>query len=263
MQKPSHRQSLKFSSERFRSVLIIVAALYLGVKFNAAAAITLNTGGITALEVVARDTQISFANTIGNLSPTAVPYDQSTNAVVGVSSSFALFHLGEDNFSLTSSGARAGQIDSRANVQPLIYFSPSTDTAYSISGTLTVSDPAASGKAVQLTATLTDVGTAAVLYNSQQESFGVVDQSFTLGGMAGNVANMLSGSATGVLLAGHQYSIFFGSSIYAANSGDPASFLGSFDLEFTAVPEPSVSVMLLGLVLVALRRGSSATHSAN
>ena len=245
---------------RWHALSVITVLTLADVNFALAVPITLNDGGVTTLEVVARDTHVSGVNTIQDLFPISLPFDGSANASVGTSSSQAVFHLGQDGFSLTSSGARSGLLDSRANVQPTMFFSVSLDTPYSISGALSVSDPGQTGKYASLTAMLKDVGTSVVLFNSDQESFGVVDQSFTLGGTAGNQVNMLSGLATGVLLAGHEYSMYYSSSIYASNSGDSASFVGSFDLqvgEQSQVPDGGASVALLGLSmtgLFALRR---------
>jgi hypothetical protein len=152
------------------------------------------------------------------------------------------YNMTQQAFAITSSGTRVGRIDSRANVQPIIFFSAASDTAYSISGNLTVSDPGSSGKFGELTATLIDVDSSEVLYNSHQGSFGVVNLVLQLGGLAGNSENELQGSATGTLLAGHRYKLNFGSSIYAANSGDPASFTGNFNITFgnVAVNNPPI-----------------------
>jgi hypothetical protein len=246
-------------SAKLLGVLSVAVASMLW-RQSAQAAVTLNDGGVTKLELAARDTSVSFENTIRDLFPTVLPFNSSADAIVGASKSHAEFHLGQDGFGIITSGSRPGYLDSYANIQPVIFFSVSVDTPYSISGTLSVNDPGSSGKFASLTTTLTDVGTSGVLFNSDQESFGVVDQSFVLGGKAGNIANTLSGSPTGLLLAGHQYSLFYGTSIYAANSGDSASFTGGFEMKLGAVPEArgfaSVSVLLMLLLSVRLFRRS-------
>jgi hypothetical protein len=197
--------------------------------------ITLNNGGVTKLEVVARDTALGMANQIEDLFPTALPFSGSQTATSGGSFSTANYELTQEAFTVTSSGTRVGQLDSRANVQPTIYFSVASDTTYSISGALAVSDPGSTAKFAELSTQLTDVDSSEVLYYSNQGSFGVVDLALQLGGLVGNAVNELQGSATGVLLAGHRYKLSFGSSIYAANSGDPASFTGNFSITFGSV----------------------------
>jgi hypothetical protein len=231
----NQRDSIKPMSSYSTPNLILAAAIAWALWTPSRAdTITLNDGGVTDLQVAVRDTSVSFANQIEDLFPPSLPFDGSNIAIQGASQGEATFHLGQDGFAISSSGARPGFIDSLANVQPVIFFSVSVDTLYTITGNLSVDDPGASGKYVALTTTLEDLTTPAVLFSSDQESFGVVDQSFALGGTAGNVANSLSGSAAGLLLAGHQYKLFYGASIYAANDGDPASFIGSFDLELNA-----------------------------
>ena len=113
---------------------------------SAQAVVIINDGGVTTLQVVVRDTTVSFINNIQNLFPASVPFDGSHSAVQGGSQSQAVYHLGDDGISIVSSGTRVGQLDSRANVQPIIYFSVSADTAYSISGSISVDDPFQTGK---------------------------------------------------------------------------------------------------------------------
>lgn len=216
-----------------KTTLILAAISLTLVTPNSQAAITLNDGGTTVLEVIARDRtgNPTITNTINNLFPTAMPFDNNQIATQGDSQSQATYHLGQDGITINSSGFRAGSLDSRANVQPMIYFSVSVDTPYKITGSLSVNDPGATGRFVQLTATLTNLTTSEILFHSEQASFGVLDQTFTLGETAGNQINQISGSPTGVLLAGHQYRLFYGTSIYASNGGDPASFVGTFNFQ--------------------------------
>lgn len=216
-----------------KTTLVLAAVGLTLATASSQAAITLNDGGTTVLEVGVRDRtgNPTITNTMHNLFPASLPYDENQIATQGDSQSQATYHLGQDGVTITAAGFRAGSLDSRANVQPVIYFSVSVDTPYKIMGSLSVEDPGTTGKGVGLTATLTDLTTSEILYHSDQGSFGVVDQAFTLGETAGNTINELSGAPTGVLLAGHQYRLFYGTSIYASNAGDPASFVASFDFE--------------------------------
>jgi hypothetical protein len=209
---------------------------------EASSLITLNGPGTTILTAVARDTALGMDNQIENLFPVSVPYDASHNAIRGTSHSFARYQLTDDFFRITSSGERSGLLDSRANVQPTIFFSVATDTPYTMTASLTVDDAGATGKAVSLETSLTDTGTLASVFRRKDSTFGVVDQAFSVG-------------ATGVLLGGHSYELFYGTSIYAANSGDRASYVGNFELRFSdggSVPDGGSSLALLGLCLAGL-----------
>jgi hypothetical protein len=231
----------RLKNSKFCKTLVIAVGMILSGSYGTRASLNLNDGGTTTLEVVARDTQVSFNNQIEDLFPPSLPFDGAPIATQGISQSQAQFHLAQAGFSISSSGRRSGALDSRANVQPNIFFSVSVATTYTITGSLSVDDPNQSGKYVGLAATLTDVDTQEVLYNSSQESFGTVDQLFQLGGSGGNVANDVSGSSTGVLLAGHRYKLYYGTSIYAANSGDTANFVGTLNFSLIeAGPAPLV-----------------------
>jgi hypothetical protein len=223
------------------------------VPVAAVAAVTLNAGGVTKLEVVVRDTSVSFSNEINDLFPVSLPFDLSHVAVQGSSNSRAEYHLNQDGFGITSVGTRAGSLDSRSNVQPGIYFSVSLDTPYKLTGLYSVDDPGLDAKFVQLDVTLADVDTASVLFHNLQESFGAVDEVFALGGTDGNQNNALSGSLTGMLTAGHRYRLSYGTSIYAANSGAPATANGTFQMSF--VPEPcSAFLVFIAFSLLLLCR---------
>ncbi len=239
-------------SVRLSTPLVISMLFAHAIMLQAAhATVTLNDGGVTKLEVTARDTNISIMGEIDSLFPTTLPIDATHTATQGNSNSQAQYSFNQDGISIISMGARDGLLDSGVNVQPAFFFSVSVNTPYLLTGMLSTDDPSA--KFVALSATLTDIDTSAVLFNSNQESFGVVDEVLTLGGSGGNQNNELSGSATGLLLAGHRYRLFYGTSIYAANSGSSATFSGVFQASF--VPEPSTGYLcLLGLVLPISRR---------
>lgn len=254
----STRNKLKNRSHRsLLTVLALTGALASGVQTSQASGVVLNDGGTTKLEVTARDTSVSFVGAIVNTFPAALPFSTTLSAAQGTAHSEAHFDLSESGFTVTSFGSRPGRLDSGANVQPTIFFSVSSDTLYDIAGSISTIDP--SGKYVALTATLTDVDTATTLYHSNQEGFGTPSQSFVLGGLDGNWASDLSGSSSGLLLAGHRYKVFFGSSIYAANSGDPASFTGSFSMtlrEANSVPDTgsTLACSVIGLGILGLLR---------
>jgi hypothetical protein len=222
---------------------------------TANASITLNDGGASELQVVARDGSISLVNVITSNFPTSLPFtapNQSTTH--GGSTSEADYSLTQNLFSIVNEGTRAGALDSRANSQGDIFFSVDIDTLYDLSGSFSVNDPSTTGRFVQLVATLTDIDTSAVLFHSLQESSGAADVTFVLGGMGGNVSNQLAGSAAGLLSAGHRYRLYYGNSIYADNAGMPASATGDLQMRFAAVPEISTVVTwgVLGLFAGAM-----------
>jgi hypothetical protein len=233
-----------------KAPMLIACVLYS--QTVAYSTVTLNSGGATTLEVVARDSTVSLANTITDLQPTSLRYTGSADAVIGTSSSHADFTLSSTSFLISSFGARNGHIDSRANVQPTIFFSVTEDTPYWLAGLFNVDDPGSTGKYLEFGAALKDLTGSSVLYETFQSSFGAPDQTFVLGGATGNVNNIITGSPTGMLLAGHDYSLNYGSSIYAADSGDPASFTGSFEMRFKSVPEGGSTALLLGTGILGM-----------
>lgn len=207
----------------------------------------LDEGGATTLSMSVRDTNLDFSGRSESQFPASLPLSTTISLAHGGSWVQADLQLTESGFHATSSGARPGRLDSRSTLHPSFVFSVSEDTGYSISGTLMADDTGFQGSAVVLTATLTDLDTSEILYHSHQSSLGVVDQEFTLGGMSGSLENEFSGSSSGLLEAGHRYSLFYLNTIYASQGTDAASFQGS--LAFTAVPEPgAVSMGAAGLL---------------
>lgn len=215
--------------------LVAATAGTIFVAQTSLAAIVLNDGGTTHLEVVVRDTNISMSNQHEHLYPTSLPFLADHTATQGNSNSQAQYDLNQERFVITSSGNRDGRIDSRTNVHTWVYFSVSADTPYRLTGTLTTVDPSA--KYVEISATLKDVDSSTILFHNHQASFGVANESFDVGETEGNESNELSGSLTGVLLAGHRYELFHATALYASNSGSPASFNGAF--KFSLVQEPT------------------------
>lgn len=172
----------------------------------------------------------------------STPY-RAVQFLGSTSSSHVEYVFSQTGFEISSMTARDGSLDSLGNAQGVIYFSVSTNTPYTLSGNIATVDPSA--KFVSLAATLSDVDTLDVLFNNDQSTFGVANQSFQLGEANGVASNDLSGSLSGTLLAGHRYQFNYGNSIYASSAGTDASATGSFML--TVVPEPS-AFAFLGLV---------------
>ncbi len=237
----------------------LCAAIFAAAQSGHAGNVALNDGGTTTLWLTVRDTNLSFTGQQGYHYPVSLPFSTSVSLTEGASHVQADFILNDSGFSSTSSGARAGLLDSRSTLQPQFFFSVSVDTVYAIAGAFSADDPGLTGSAVVLTATLKDLDTSATLYHSHQSSLGVVDEAFALGGMSGNLENELSGSSSGILLAGHQYSFSYATTIYASQTSDAASFLGSFALTLgdqQSVPDvgSSIALSLIGFGVLGILR---------
>lgn len=131
-------------------------------------------------------------------------------------------------------------------------FTTDVDTPYELSGVYEANGDA---NRVGQFAQLWDVGTNQVLFKSEQISENTPNEAFTLGGGGGDTTNVLTGSLTGDLLAGHTYAWAFYANT-AENSRALNSASGNFKLvlgEFTdtgdsgAVPEAN-SFLIWGLL---------------
>lgn len=87
------------------------------------------------------------------------------------------------------------------------------------------------------------------LFNSEQYSDTVPDESFILGEMGGADHNVLAGAPTGSLMPGETYSIGYDYSITATASDAGASAVGW--LRFTVTPEASSSVLAFTVVVAS------------
>lgn len=132
-----------------------------------------------------------------------------------------------------------------------------TDTAYTISGSIT-----GSGGFTRITSGLNDSTNSAndyLLLSQQQYDGGPIV--LTVGGLGGNLDNLLEGSLTGTLLAGHTYSWFVAAHTQAFSASDGgASAFGNGELRFGSpdienrfqVPEPSTWIVFIGIATMAL-----------
>jgi hypothetical protein len=140
-------------------------------------------------------------------------------------------------FGLLGSGAASGAD---------IYFSPDTDVGYVLSGWYSAVNPAGS---VHFEAFLLDQ-TLGALFLSFQTSKSTPNETFTLGLLEGDDTNLLFGSLTGTLLAGHEYQFTYRMSMGTGPTADAgATATGFVSLAF--VPEPAPAA-LLGLGLAGL-----------
>lgn len=223
-----------------RRLAVCVAALLVG--HSSYAEVVLNDGGTTLLNVNTRDRNAGFPDgEADEFEPLSLPFELMDHMVThGDSSSTADYSFDQQGFAIAFEHQRDGSLDSSGGGFGFIYFSVSTDTPYTLSGVYSAEDPGSTGKAVIQDVQLVDVDTSEVLFRNRQDSFGVVDESFVLGETAGNMSNELLGSIEGSLLAGRSYEFTYSHTIYASNSGDPATAAGNVRLAL--IPEPAGSL---------------------
>jgi hypothetical protein len=227
---------------RLFTVLLFLGLMLIANCEISHASIVLNDGGMTNLNAVVRDRDVAFpANTIETFLPLTLPFVDAHTATVGASTNSVQYDLSPTGFQISNQGARAGSLDSFSTTHGIIYFSVTVDTIFDLSAHFAATDPTA--KFVELSVALTDLTSVTTLFQNVQSSFGVIDEEFTLGESGGNLTNILSGSLTGTLLAGHQFQLEYNNSLYASNAGGPASAEGTFQISFApapngAVPEP-------------------------
>lgn len=139
------------------------------------------------------------------------------------------------------------------NSRPL-FFTADVDTTYAISGFYR-----ATGDTLRTytNTNLFDFTTSTLLMHEQELSDNAANESFTIDGNGtGDTSNIIFGSLTGNLLAGHSYSFYFEDYIQAYNGSTEvfgaATATGNVTLTIgtpTSVPEPSLLALLsLGLV---------------
>lgn len=158
------------------------------------------------------------------------------------------------------SHVRTGVVDSYAMSRDLrMTFTALEDTTYSLSGLYSMTGPASR---ISSYIQLHDLTAQLLLFRDQSESRNTANESFSLGAAVdGDFFNNLVGSATGTLLAGHQYSFVFTNFIQAFDRTDGgATATGCLTLsiggatggscDVATVPEPG-SLALAGLALAA------------
>jgi hypothetical protein len=151
--------------------------------------------------------------------------------------------------------ARSGESDSFAQASGEITFSVGHNLTYDIDGLYQL---AGEGN-IELYVELIDNTDLFSPFANLQNSSSTPNQLFVVGSQDGDNSNDLVGSPTGLLDAGHEYTLVW---FYDINNGgggkgssDPATAVG--ELTLTLTPEPATITLLLagGLGLVARRRG--------
>jgi hypothetical protein len=181
--------------------------------------------------------------------PTSVPFTDSHRAESGGVISETAYALSPTGFSITFVEhfrlERSGAESSGA-----IYFTLDEDTAYELAGDYSM----IGWREVLLESTLWDLTAGVLMFDNRQDSSHTQDEVFQLGSQGGDMLNRLSGSRTGVLLAGNYYRLTYRAGIGSTEPGDAiASATGSVQLTF--VPELSTGLLVMsGLLGLAYRQ---------
>jgi hypothetical protein len=156
---------------------------------------------------------------------------------------------GSDVTFLTSfDHTRGGQTGNAARSFGFFSFSPLEDLIYTLEGSYT----SIGGGITTLEARLDDQAVGDLFYNLQQSS-SAADHSFLLGQQGGNQQNALSGSMTGVLLAGRTYGLHHRYEIVETSGLASASAAGTLRLHLTPVPEPGTLLLAIPAALILFR----------
>lgn len=129
---------------------------------------------------------------------TAVPYSETLTAAAGGESTTSYFQGGQSGFDTQTSQTLSS---GNAETQQIIWFSVSTPTYYTASGTF--SSAGATGSS-DMSVSLFHADSGTPIFNNSQQSQGTLlatSQSFVVGGQAGYL-NSLFGSPVGVLAPG-------------------------------------------------------------
>ncbi len=211
----------------------------------------------------------STAIDIDTLPPGAFPWNATSVASASATSSASseytysdsilgvvMSHLpadSSDGFSKHSSGQSFGEI----------FFTPSVDSTYSVSGDYTFSGGPGD---MFLDVFIQDTTTSALVFRNRQISFNVAGVNFTVGGSDGTLLNENVGSPSGSLSAGTQYRYRYQWTLIDRSSSPASPMTGSGDLTLQLlpdrkIPEPSTFALLgLGLIAIVARRRSVATR---
>jgi hypothetical protein len=227
-----------------------------------ALAITLNGYSASNLTTYARDAV--GADAWETLYPASTGYLDSSSVVDGAASATSRYLLSDSGFGITFEHARTPTIDTRGQSYGYVYFRVDEDVVYTALGTYTVVDSTTAfshGRTVILESQIYDLTTSSFVYLDHQDSRRTANESFTLGDGGGDFDNVLSGSLTGTLVAGHDYRFFYQAMIdaYPVGLNYSATATGFVSLSFVPVPESSTGTLVgIGMVALASRRARRA-----
>jgi hypothetical protein len=144
--------------------------------------------------------------------------------------------------------------DSGSTGGGVLQFTTPQNMPYTIAGNLVVTDSGTDATDVLLYARLRDNTAGQDLFLSNQISTNTLNETLTIG-QANGETNTTSGSATGTLLAGHDYTLEYGFELTnpanAPSTDGGASARGTFVF---AVPEPGAAGAVVGLLAGTLGR---------
>lgn len=182
-----------------------------------------------------------------NVFPATLPYSYSSTVDNGTSSAASDYDLSNADFSITLDHSRAA-MNARALSRGQIFFSVDQDVDYTASGSYSAVDP--EGRRIYYEAFLFDHTLLSSAFFSRQVSRSTLNESFNLGGSAGDFENQSSGTLTGTILSGHEYSFQYQVWVDAYPTASPSGATASGNLSLTFVPEPTTGLLMgMGLVL--------------
>ena len=247
-----------------RIVLVALAVLAAGAVSASAAPITILSSGSATGAFARNDAGTSaFQYTNGN---PAIDGVTRSAAIGGNSASIDLSFTDGGNTAVigaVTSQTREGGVGSISQLSigngttaNSLRFTADVSASYAFAGQLTGSGGA--GGQLSIVARLWDITAGNVeLFFQNSDSFQNASGNLVIGVPGGDLLGAFSGSPTGSLIAGHEYSLtmrFRDEAVGPADSGYSAT--GSFAFTVTAdVPEPETALLLaLGLGTILLRR---------
>lgn len=218
---------------RFITLILLLCVCGPAAKSSAAVVITFDDTQAWVVDGPSSDTDDQM-NTGGTTAIATLPGYSSTTT--------SLFNPGLMAGSFVQT--RGGDYISYSAGEVTVQFTTDTNASYTASGIYSNS-----GGLTKLGGSLIDVDTLTYVFQSEQSNIGGLTF-LTLGGTAGNDYNILSGSLTGTLLAGHTY-IWNGFAYTQAYPTDDGGAAASGDVSLTigAVPEFSSAIVWSMLAL--------------
>jgi hypothetical protein len=186
--------------------------------------------------------------------PTTLPDVGQHVASVGTSTSAMEYRLSDAGFMLSFDHVYDLTLNSIAQSIGSIGFTPSSDVDYSLSGAYASNSTEAG--LISLNVSLFEF--SATIFQTFQQSISTSMESFTAGQLGGDQQNLLIGSLTGTLLAGHTYVLYVDawSAPYPDAATEPGDASGY--VTFAFIPEPGTGMLvmigLFGLAAQGRRR---------
>jgi hypothetical protein len=241
--------------ERSIRVIVSIGALLFADPATALT-VTLNPGGWQSAITDRAVGVLDADEPITNLNAFPASGTTTPGAAFGGASSLTSYALSNDGFDIGFDQTIAQDFYSGSQAWAGIIFSVDEDVAYQIVGGFGVTGVDA-GR-YRLTTTLRDItGAPALLFESMQWSWSTPGESFTVGELGGDDSNVLEGSQSGTLLAGHRYTFFAEASLETYPEAPrlaPVSGTGGVSLYLVPEPSPALLVGLGLMALAALRR---------